>query len=74
MIVSKNYVFQKKIKCKIHSICSLFHFFNNQQPIKNIFIFSYKTYFKDNKKTMLKNYKLLYFLNKCYYYFLFIDI
>ena len=57
-VFSKNYLFQRKIKCKVHSICSLFHFFYNQLPMKIVFTFSYKTYFKDNTKNYITNYIL----------------
>ena len=62
IIVSKNYLFQRKIKCKVHSICSLFHFLNNQQPMKIIFTSSYKTYLKNNTKNYVTNYYVLVFL------------
>jgi len=54
MLFETNYLFQGKIKYKVHSIFPLFHFLNNQQPIKIDFTSSYKTYFKNNTKTMLQ--------------------
>ena len=64
MLFQKDYLFQRKIKCKVHSICSLFHFFYNQLPIKIVFTFFYKTYFKGNTKNYVTNYYVLVFLNK----------
>jgi len=61
-IFSKNYLFQRKIKCKVHSIWSIFHFPCNQLPMKIVFTFSYKTYFKDNTKNYVTNYYVLVFL------------
>jgi len=72
IIVLKNYVFQRKIKCKVHLICSLFHFFNNQQPMKIIFTSSYKTYFKDNTKNYVTNYYVLVFLISVIFFLLII--
>ena len=62
MFFQKNYLFQRKIKCKVHSICSLFHFLYNQLPMKIVFTYSYKTYFKDNTKNYVTNYYVLVFL------------
>ena len=61
-VFSKNYLFQRKIKCKVHSICSLFYFLYNQLPMKIVFTSSYKTYFKDNTKNYVINYYVLVFL------------
>ena len=67
---TNNYLFQRKIKCKVHSICSLFHFLNNQQPMKIVFTSSYKTYFKNNTKNYVTNYYVLVFLISVIFFFL----
>jgi len=46
----------------MYSICSLFHFLNNQQPMKIVFKSSNKTYFKYNTKNYVTNYYILVFL------------
>jgi len=61
-VFSKNHFFQRKIKCKVHSIFSLFHFLCNQLPMKIVFTSFYKTYFKDNTKNYVTNYYVLVFL------------
>jgi len=52
-----------------NSIYCLFHFFNNQQPMKIIFTSSYKTYFKDNTKNYVTNYYVLVFLRSVIIFF-----
>jgi len=60
--------FLKEIKSKIHSICCLFYFLNNQQPMKISFTSSYKTYFKDNTKNYVTNYYVLVFLRSVIFF------
>ena len=59
MLFETNYLFQGKIKYKVHSIFPLFYFLNNQQPIKIDFTSCYKTYFKNNTKNYVTNYYVL---------------
>ena len=68
-VFSKNYLFQGKIKCKVHSICSFFYFLYNQLPMKIVFTSSYKTYFKDNTKNYVTNYYVLVFLISVIFFF-----
>ena len=67
-VISQNYLFQKKIQCKVHSIWSLFHFLYNQLPMKIVFTFSYKTYFKDNTKNYVTNHCVLVFLSSVVFF------
>jgi len=69
-VISKNHLFQRKIKCKLHSICSPFHFLYNQELIKIVFTSSYKTYFKDNTRNYVTNYYVLIFLIRVKLFFL----
>jgi len=66
----KKLSFPKEVKCKVHSICSLFHFLYNQLSMKIIFTSSYKTYFKDNTKNYVTSYYVLVFLISVFYFFI----
>ena len=72
-VISQNYLFQKKIQCKVYSIWSLFHFLYNQLPMKIVFTFSYKTYFKDNTKNYVTNHCVLVFLSSVVFFSLLIN-
>jgi len=61
-VFTKNYIFQRRIKCKVHSICSFFYFLYNQLPMKIVFTYSCKTYFKDNTKNYVTKFYILVFL------------
>ena len=60
----KLFIYSHKIKRKLHSIFSHFHFLHNQWPMKIIFTSSHKTYFKENTKSnILNSYVLIFLIN-----------
>ena len=66
----KNLLFQSKIKCKLHSICSHFYFLHNHYPMRIGFASFHETYFKENTKNYNSNNYVLPFLisvNLCFF-------
>jgi len=70
-VFSKNYLFQRKIKCKVHSICSIFHFLYNQLPIKLFLHLPIKLISKITQKNYVSNYYDLVFLINVVFFFVY---